>query len=136
MDFEDFWNYAKAREKGSNEVVYHRCCDSWTSRGSKKVRDSHVEHLGWRNLIRSLGASEEDKKTLLRAKMTEEGWRIPSIINETCKIQPKLKFPHQTAFKLHDPHQLQDRPLPPHSFPRAHPTLAKEIEGSIIYCYI
>ena len=86
MDFEDFWSYAKAREKGCNEVVYHGCCDSWTSRGSKKVRDSHVEHLRWRNLIRSLGDSEEDKKTLLRAQMVEKRWRMPVAMNEFCKL--------------------------------------------------
>ena len=28
---------------------------------------------------------EEEKKTLLRAKMTEEGWRLPAVMNQACK---------------------------------------------------
>ena len=34
----------------------------------------------------SLDSSEEDKKTLLRAKMVEERWRIPAVMNEACKL--------------------------------------------------
>ena len=34
----------------------------------------------------SLDSSEEDKKTLLRAKMVEERWRIPAVMNEVCKF--------------------------------------------------
>ena len=86
MDFESFWSYAKDREKGCNEVMYHGCCDSWTTRFSKKARDSHVQHLGWRNLMRNLGPSEEDKKTLLRAKMAEERWRVPVEMNQACRL--------------------------------------------------
>ena len=36
--------------------------------------------------MRNLGSSEEDKKTLLRAKMSEERWRVPVVMNETCKL--------------------------------------------------
>ena len=28
----------------------------------------------------------EDKKTLLLAKMTEEGWRVPVVMNQACKL--------------------------------------------------
>ena len=86
MTFDELWKYAVDWEKSYNLVGYHRCCDVWTSRGSKKARNSHLDMLKWKDLMRSLGDSEEDKKTLLRARMVEKRWRIPVAMNESCKL--------------------------------------------------
>ena len=86
MTFDELWKYAVDSEKSYNLVGYHRCCDVWTSRGSKKARNSHLDMLKWKDLMRSLGDSEEDKKTLLRAQMVEKRWRMPVAMNEFCKL--------------------------------------------------
>ena len=86
MTFDELWKYAEDSEKSYNGVGYHRCCEVWTSRGSKKARDSHVHLLKWRDLMKSLGTSSEDKKQALRAKMVEERWALPVVLNRPCRL--------------------------------------------------
>ena len=86
-NFDELWHLALTQGKSRNDIAYHSCCDVWTTRGVKKVRASHVKKLRWKELMASLESNgEEDKKTLLRAKMAEERWRVPVVINEVCKL--------------------------------------------------
>ena len=85
INFEEFWLYALSLEKHRNDVAYHRCCDVWTSRNAKKARTSHSETINWRELIKSLDQSSQDKKLLLQARMVEEQWSIPIILNQPCR---------------------------------------------------
>ena len=85
-DFDDLWAHGLSQAKSRNGLFYHSCCDVWTSRGAEKSRSSHTKKLRWTILMASLKTTgEEEKKTLLRAKMTEEGWRLPAIMNQACK---------------------------------------------------
>ena len=85
MNFEELWLYALSLEKHRNYVAYHRCCDVWTSRNAKKARTSHSETINWRELIKSFDQPFQDKKVLLQAKMVEEQWSIPVILNQSCR---------------------------------------------------
>ena len=85
--FENLWHLALTKGKSRNDVAYHSCCDVWTTRGAEKARASHVKITRWRELMADLGYSrEEDKKTLLLAKMVEEQWALPAVINRPCRL--------------------------------------------------
>ncbi len=49
----------------------------------------------------TLGKDTGDKKQALLAKMTEEGWRLPAVLNEFCQVRPTSTFQQQPAFRLH-----------------------------------
>ena len=86
-DFEELWLAALSHAKCRNDLVYHSCCDVWTTRASERARKSHVKMIRWRELMGSLKITNgEDKKTLLLAKMTEEGWRMPVVMNQACRL--------------------------------------------------
>jgi hypothetical protein len=110
LSFEDLWNTATAAANAHNGLAHHSCCDSWTSKGAKIKRKSHKKHESWGKLLLSLDKAVEDKKQALQAKMIEEGWRLPAVLNEACQARPKQTRQPQTAFRLHQPD------LPPQDF--------------------
>lgn len=107
LSFQELWDITNLVSKTSNSIHYHHCCDVWTTRGSAAKRASHYKSLTWRKLFSILGKKTEDKKQALLAKMTDEGWRLPAVLNEVCQAQPRQSLHPQSAFK---PHQLY---LPP-----------------------
>jgi hypothetical protein len=110
-DFESFWTFSNQRANDSNDLSHHLCCDVWTTRHSKRSRNSHTQETKWRTLLASLDPSAPDKKTALRTKMLEEGWRIPVLINKTCLTQPptasipQFSSDHSPSQNLPRPHQ-------------------------------
>lgn len=102
LTFSQLWDLAESAKSGGNSICYHPCCDVWTSRGAIAKRASHTKFLKWGRLLLSLGKTD-DKKQALQAKMAEEGWRQPSVLNQTCRSQLKQALPLQTAFTHHQP---------------------------------
>ena len=87
MGFDDLWLLALARKKNHHDLAHHSCCDVWTTQASGKTRATHVRITRWRELMADLDyGSEEDKKTLLRAKMVQEQWALPAVINRPCRL--------------------------------------------------
>lgn len=84
VDFETFWKVASSKAAKGNDMVFHPCCDVWTSRNSKLAQTSHLEAIKWRQLLHSLPKTELDQKTALHAKMIEEHWQIPVVMNQHC----------------------------------------------------
>jgi hypothetical protein len=100
LNFQAFWTFATARSQQGNDLHYHGCCDSWSTRNCKKARNSHNQHLQWRKLISALEPNSEGKEKALLAKMTEEGWKIPVVLNELCGTKTRQTFESQLPFKL------------------------------------
>ena len=113
QDFDAFWNFASERANQSNDLSHHLCCDTWTTRTSKRSRATHSQETKWRSLLASLDSAAPDKKTALRAKMLEEGWRIPVSINKYCKTRPLHPTPLPPSDSSSD--QYPPQPLPLHS---------------------
>lgn len=105
MAFSDLWDAASSAAKAHNGFCYHHCCDIWTTKASKSKRSTHGKSIQWRNLLLTLDKNTEDKKQALLAKMTEEGWRLPAVLNEFCSVQPSPIFQQQAAFRPHIPDQ-------------------------------
>jgi hypothetical protein len=105
LTFEELWKMATMAANARNGLTYHHCCDKWTSRSAKVSRDSHKQKLQWKNLLSIVDKSYEDKKQALLAKMTEEGWRLPAILNEACDSQSRANIQTQIAFRPHNPDQ-------------------------------
>lgn len=86
MEFEDLWHLAVTHAKSRNDMFYHSCCDVWTARSAINARKSHEKKIRWRELMACLKENGgEDKKTQLLAKMSEERWRLPVVMNEGCQ---------------------------------------------------
>jgi len=111
LAFQDLWNMAVAASNAHNGLAYHPCCDSWTTRASKTKRKSHRQKLQWRELLATLDRDAEDKKQALLVKMTEEGWRIPALLNQSCSARSRSSIGVQTLFQHH--HQV----IPPEQLP-------------------
>ena len=111
LTFEELWTLVSATNQSSNGICYHTCCDIWTTRGCNKKRTSHLSCLKWQKLSSTLDKSCEDKKQALQAKINEEGWRLPAVLNEPCLVQPSLILHQKDAFRLDQPdiksHDLQ-----------------------------
>jgi hypothetical protein len=107
MAFDPLWTLATAAARAHNGLAYHPCCDVWTSKASNAIRNSHKQKLQWKNLLSTLDKAAEDKKQALLGKMTEEGWRIPVVLNQACVCQPAQIVPRQSTFK---PFQLNLQP--------------------------
>jgi hypothetical protein len=112
--FEDLWDFALNQGKSRNDVAYHSCCDVWTTRGAEKARSSHLKKIRWKELMAALETNgEEDKKKLMHAKMIEEGWRIPFLLNKPCFSNRATKK-SQLPFKIHIPqHRRTFSPMSP-----------------------
>lgn len=106
LTFEELWAIATTAAKACNGLTYHNCCDIWTSRSAKASRDSHRQKLQWKNIISTLDKTIEDKKQGLLAKMTEEGWRLPAVLNEACQVRLFSTRSRQLAFR----HHISDQP--------------------------
>lgn len=105
LPFDTFWDLALAQNNTSNGLYYHPCCDVWTTRAAKAKRASHKDNINWRRALNSLDKSVDDKKHALLAKMTEEGWRLPVVLNEACKAMLPQTLQQQSAFRPHIPVQ-------------------------------
>lgn len=103
LTFEELWERINSVNHSFNGLNYHPCCDVWTTRSSKTKRATHKTHLHWRQITALLDKSFEDKKQALLAKMTEEEWRLPALLNEFCQVRPGPIFQQQSAFRLHQP---------------------------------
>jgi hypothetical protein len=123
LAFEEFWQVANPIHHGGNGLYYHPCCNIWTTRASKSKRASHTQHLQWRQIMDSLPKDIIDKKQALQAKMIEEGWSIPVLLNEACKIQqlPHIAPPLSSDSSSGKPPQ-QDFPLQSGAFTISQPT--------------
>ena len=110
-DFEAFWTFATERSLNCNDLSHHLCCDVWTTRNSKRSRTSHTKETKWRALLASLDSSAPDKKKAMHAKILEEGWRIPVLLNRPCSL---VELDHKFPFRLHHP-QSQHLHLPVYS---------------------
>jgi|JI8StandDraft_1071087.scaffolds.fasta_scaffold20353_2 hypothetical protein len=84
VDYETFWRFASNKAAKGNDMVFHPCCDVWTSRNSKLAQTSHLEAIKWRQVLHSLPKTELEQKNALRAKMIEERWQIPIVMNQHC----------------------------------------------------
>ena len=105
LSFNELWELAVAANKAANGIYYHPCCDVWTTRGSVAKRSSHLKKLQWRKLISTLDKSCEDKKQALLAKMIEEGWRVPAVLNKLCECHLRQSVDQSRHFKTHNPDQ-------------------------------
>jgi len=141
LDFDEFWDYSTERANAYNDLCYHPCCDVWTTRNSKRARNSHRQQTRWRALLSSLDPRQPDKKQALHAKMIEEGWSIPVLLNDICREQLPRRPPAQaSAFKHHVPGSPkqpsgatngQESPLhPPWVLPSPQTPLEEVKEGS------
>ena len=107
-DYNSFWEIACVKAANGNDLVFHPCCDVWTTRNSKQARSSHPELIKWRQILHSLGKMDIDLKSALHAKMVEECWQIPVIINQHCRVTKTLEpaltnLPrHKHAKRTHD----------------------------------
>jgi hypothetical protein len=84
LDFEAFWILASSQAQSRNTLAYHQCCDVWTTRNSKKARNSHKQITHWIQVMLSLDRSVPDKKQALLAKLTEERRRTTVLMNLKC----------------------------------------------------
>jgi len=121
LAFNELWKTADTAAKGCNGLCHHPCCDVWTTRAAKTKRASHPRTTQWRQLILTLDKTIEDKKQALLAKMTEEGWRLPALLNEVCQAQSPPTLQQKSAFRPHipvqQPQDTQASPAP-HHFPQ------------------
>ena len=120
LSFEELWKKLSDGKVAGNTLYYHPCCDIWTSKSSKTKRATHIKQMPFRKILSILDKSIEDKKNALMVKMVEEGWRIPAILNEVCKLKLVPSVPHRNTFRLYNPyllpHNLQAT-LPPRESP-------------------
>lgn len=124
VDFNKFWVKAVDADKSYNGFEYHSCCDSWSTRCPKSKRSTHKNHLPWRKLMTLLDKNTEDKKQALLGKMTEEGWKLPIVLNQICQVHSAPTLPAQLSLRLHSRFpQPQDFPpsLAPREFTQTDP---------------
>lgn len=84
--FEQFWKYSNAAAIQGNDVSYHPCCDSWTSRNSKKAQASHQETKKWRNIISELDCDFKERKAAMKATMSAENMKMKVVFNMICPL--------------------------------------------------
>ena len=106
LNLDQLWEIANASAKSCNGLMYHPCCDIWSTRAAKVKRASHTKSLHWRQITASLDKASDDKKGALLAKMTEEGWQLPVVLNKSCQPQPRLTVEPQFPFRPHNPDHL------------------------------
>ena len=110
LDFDSFYQLATDSNRTCNSLSYHSCCDVWSKRGSKRLRSSHRQELKWGQVMTSLLKDFPDKKLALQAKMVEEGWRMPVLVNQPCQARA-LAYPPRLLFKPHFPRAQIPFPL-------------------------
>lgn len=117
LPFPDLWDLIAAQIKIRNNLYYHPCCDCWTTRSSKTKRASHKLHFTWKQIMDSLPKGTTDKKQALQAKMIEEGWTLPTLLNKPCTHQTysnSVLLPSSGSTSAKAP--LQDLPSQPGVF--------------------
>lgn len=102
LGYDSFWDFATERSQQSNDLSHHKCCDSWTTRQAKKVRASHTQEIKWRHLLSNLKCPPEDQKAHLQAKMIEECWRLPVVLNKSCISQQHKHLEQNLPFRFHN----------------------------------
>ena len=83
--FDELWKMGTTTDASYNCLMYHPCCDSWTTRQAKKARESHSERKYWKEVVREAKKAGKDRKEGLLAMMTEKKWKISAVLNQTCK---------------------------------------------------
>lgn len=111
LTFDEFWNIAERGLKNYNPLTYHPCCDTWSTRKSRKTIETHTKKIKWYNLFTFPNLNIEEKKKLLLSKMTEESWQIPVILNRPCQPQPTPNLNRTDLSKL-------CFPVPQHTSPQ------------------
>lgn len=109
LPFDQFWECAVAASRAGNGFCYHPCCDVWTSPygKGKGTRRTHDKSYQWKRIISVKNI--QGKKQALLAKMIEEEWRIPVVLDEACENPRKPIMQQQTAFRpRHPDSQSQD----------------------------
>ena len=91
MPFDEFWQVVDPSTH-KDGPTYHSCCDSWSTRGWRRLNNNHTKTLQWRKVALLLDKSFEDKKLALLAKMNEEGWRLPVLLNKPCLYSSSIIF--------------------------------------------
>ena len=138
VGFEELWLMATSAAEAHNGLVHHPCCDVWTTKASKAKRESHRQKLQWKSIMKALGSSCEDKKQALQAKMIEEGWRLPALLNESCNCQSRQTLrpedPPKFHQSLHPPEELL-LPFSPQDFIGPSPSQLPFQDPGINYPY-
>lgn len=106
LTFDEFWKLTDPNEHKGNGPSHHPCCDVWTTRSSKAARETHTKRTPWRNLAATFDKAAIGKKQALLAKMIEECWRVPIVLNERCGNRPSATIQQRSAFRHHQPDQL------------------------------
>lgn len=104
LPFDEFWEMvACLGEAGLKSLFYHSCCDVWTTKAGKTKGTSHKNRFAWHKLALTFDKTIEDKKQALLAKMTEEGWRLDIVINESCTALSSPILQQKIVSILHQP---------------------------------
>lgn len=113
VDFDSFWKRATKAGTNRNGFAYHSCCDVWTTRAAEAQRITHKWQIPLSKIISGLKTDIDGQKQALYAMMMEEEWRIPVLLNESCKARPRSILQQQVAFRHHQPgeasQELQER---------------------------
>lgn len=100
VDFEDFWKMAIKANTGGNGLCYHECCDVWTTRAARIMRDSHQTKLSWRKFMADVDKSVDDGMVAFRAKLAQNNWRSDVVVNKSCRFQSAKSGLQQSGFRL------------------------------------
>ena len=103
LTLEELWELGTTKVRLGNSLCYHTCCDVWTTKHSSKKRSSHSVSITWGKLLASLPKDIESKKRGLEAKMKEEKWRLPALLNQTCQNRQRYFSAARFPFKPHVP---------------------------------
>lgn len=99
LTFDQLWNKLAIHKEAGNCLLYHPCCGVWTTKAAKVKRASHRQSWKWRQIAASLDKSASDIKQAFHAKMTEEGWRLPAVLNKRCTSLPTPFLVPQARFR-------------------------------------
>lgn len=86
QQFKSFWDFSKTKEKSRNDVFYHPCCDTWSTRKSGVGRSTHKSQITWRQLLLSVSSSKNEQFEQLFQMMLQNKWRIPPVFNMECRL--------------------------------------------------
>jgi hypothetical protein len=92
LDFCELWDLAIANLKQGNAIAYHPCCATWSTRGFKKLRQTHSQTHSWGSIIKALDPSIVDKKQALLSQLVGDKGYFKIIINRPCDYSSGLVF--------------------------------------------
>ena len=115
LSFEAFWQFANKLKSQNNTLDFHPCCEVWTTRKSKAIKESHETTITWGNFILTLDDKIEDKETAFKAKMKQDNMKTMMVINKPCVGKTDMclrkrkpikteEIEENLPFKLHNTH--------------------------------